>query len=108
MKYFSVKASSKELLDSGENSFPFPCIYTTSNKTISLWNTHVFESVLLLSISKNSLQTPSLDDIFWDILHCQIQLFSGRPINNVKRSFEIFLTDHYAGDIENKNIAGKY
>ena len=48
-----------------------------------------------------------LDDIFWDILHCQIQLFSGRPINNVKRSFEIFLIDHYAGDIENKNI-GKY
>ena len=25
-----------------------------------------------------------------------------------KRSFDIFLIDHYAGDIENKSIAGKY
>ena len=25
-----------------------------------------------------------------------------------KRGFEIFLIDHYAGDIGNKNIAGKY
>ena len=32
---------------------------------------------------------------------------SGRP-NKVKKSFEIFLIDHYAGDIGNKNIAGKY
>ena len=24
------------------------------------------------------------------------------------RCFEIFLTDHFAGDIGNKNIAGKY
>ena len=32
--------------------------------------------------------------------------FSGRP-NKVKEKFELFLIDPYAGDIENKNIAGK-
>ena len=31
----------------------------------------------------------------------------GRP-NKVKERFETFLTDLYAGDIGNKNIAGKY
>ena len=29
-------------------------------------------------------------------------------IITLKRDFEIFLIDHYAGDVENKNIAGKY
>ena len=33
--------------------------------------------------------------------------FNGRP-NKVKERFEIFLTEHCAGDIKNKNIAGKY
>ena len=33
--------------------------------------------------------------------------FSERP-NKVKKGFEIFLTGHYACDIENENITGKY
>ena len=45
--------------------------------------------MLLLSVSANSLQAPSLVDL-------------------VKRCFEIFLIDHGASDIANKNIAGKY
>ena len=28
--------------------------------------------------------------------------------NKVKEGFEIFLIDHYAGDIQNKNVSGKY
>ena len=53
------------------------------------WGTHFFENMLLLSVSANSLQAPSLVDL-------------------VKRCFEIFLIDHGASDIANKNIAGKY
>ena len=55
-----------------------------------------FENMLLLSISGNSLQTLSSDEIL---------NFSGRS-NKVKRSFEIFLTDHCVCDISNKNISG--
>ena len=44
---------------------------------------------------------------FWEILHCQFNYFHGRP-NAVKEKFELFLIDHYTGDIENKSIAGKY
>lgn len=55
-----------------------------------------FENMLLLSISGNSLQTLSSDEIL---------NFSGRS-NKVKQSFEIFLTDHCVCDISNKNISG--
>ena len=54
----------------------------------------MFENVLLLSISRNYLQTSFQIIYFWENLHCQI--------------LEIFLIDHYAGDIRNKNITGKY
>ena len=55
-----------------------------------------FENMLLLSISGNSLQTLSSDEIL---------NFSGRS-NKVKERFEIFLTDHCVCDICNKNISG--
>ena len=29
-------------------------------------------------------------------------------VKDLKRGFEIFLIDHHAGDIGNKNITGKY
>ena len=67
-----------------------------------------FENVLLLSISRSSRQTPYLDDI---LLENSILLNSIIPVKDLirlKKSFEIFLIDHYASDIENNNIAGKY
>ena len=41
------------------------------------------------------------------IFFVKFNYFSGRP-NKGKRGFEIFLIDHCAGGIRNKNIAGKY
>ena len=55
-----------------------------------------FENMLLLSISGNSLQTLSSDEIL---------NFSGRS-NKVNQRFEIFLTDHCVCDISNKSISG--
>ena len=67
-----------------------------------------FEDVPLLSIFRNSLQTPSLDYIFLGnfTLSNSIILVEGLVRSN--RGFEMFLIDHYAGDIGNTNIAGKY
>ena len=64
------------------------------------------ENVLLLSISRSSLQTPSLDDILLENLSNSIIPVKD-PIR-LRNGFEIFLIDHYAGDIENNNITGKY
>ena len=72
-----------------------------------------FENVLLLSVSRNYLQAPSLDYILMEnfidffIFFVKFNYFSGRP-NKGKRGFEIFLIDHCAGGIRNKNISGKY
>ena len=51
--------------------------------TFKLLKHSVLENILLLPISRNSLQTQSSDDILAEILRSQIQ-------------FERFLTDHYA------------
>ena len=62
------------------------------NKIHVFWSTHFsffFFNVLLLSILRNSVILVK-DLIRWT------------------RCFEIFLIKHCAGDIENKNIAGKY
>ena len=74
--------------------------------------------MLLLSISKNFLQSPSSDDTLsgnstWSdsfvLVEGLIRLKRGFNILiRLKRGFNIFLIDHYVGDIWNKNIAGTY
>ena len=64
------------------------------------------ENVLLLSISRSSLQTPSLDDILLENLSNSI--IPVKDLIRLRNGFEIFLIDHYAGNIENNNITGKY
>ena len=64
------------------------------------------EKVLLLPISRSSLQTPSLDDILLENLSNSI--IPVKDLIRLRNGFEIFLIDHYAGDIENNNITGKY
>ena len=66
----------------------------------------LFENVLLLSISRSSLQTPSLDDILLENLSNSI--IPVKDLIRLRNGFEIFLIDHYAGDIENNNIIGIY
>ena len=66
----------------------------------------LFENVLLLPISRSSLQTPSLDDILLENLSNSI--IPVKDLIRLRNGFEIFLIDHYAGDIENNNITGKY
>ena len=66
------------------------------------------ENVLLLSISSNSLQTPSLDDILLGNFTLSNSIILVEDLIRWKRGFEIFLIDYYADDIGNKNIAGKY
>ena len=68
----------------------------------------VLENVQLLWISRNSLQTPSLDDILLVNFTLLKIIISVKDLIKWKRGFEIFLTDHYAGDIGNKDITVKY
>ena len=66
---------------------------------------------MLMSVTvnfKNFLQTPSLDDMLLVIFTLSNSIISLKYLIKWKRGFEIFLIDHYAGDIGNKNIAGKY
>ena len=65
-----------------------------------------FEDVSLLSIY--SLQTPSLDDRFLGSFTLSNLIILVGELIRWKRGFEIFLIYHNAGDIKNKNIAGKY
>ena len=67
-----------------------------------------FENVLLLSILRNSLQTPSLDDTLLGNFTLSNSVILVEDLIKWKRCFEIFLIKHCAGDIENKNIAGMY
>ena len=67
-----------------------------------------FFNVLLLSILRNSLQTPSLDDILLGKFTLSNSAILVEDLIRWKRGFEIFLIKHGAGDIKNKNIAGKY
>ena len=66
------------------------------------------KDVLLLSILRNSLQTPSLDDILLGNFTLSNSAISVEDLIRWKRGFEIFLIKHCAGDMRNKNIAGKY
>ena len=58
-------------------------------------------------ISRNSLQTSSLDDILSGNLSLSNSIISMEDQIIWKRGFEIFLIDQYAGGIRKKNIAGK-
>ena len=72
-------------------------------------NSVLFKNVLLLSISRNSLQTRSLSpsSILLGSFTLPNSIILVKDLIMRKRCFEIFLIDHCAGDIENKNIAGK-
>ena len=63
---------------------------------LCFWSTHYFKNILLLTIARNPLRTPTSDDILSEILHAQIQLFY---LIKWKRGFGFFLIDHYARDI---------
>ena len=64
-----------------------PCYYNLLMKKRKLFaNT----DILLRNFSSPNLNMLVIDQIRW------------------KQDFEKFWFDHYAGDIENKNIAGKY
>ena len=55
----------------------------------------------------NYLQIPSLDDILLGNFTLSNSVILVENLMCRKRGFEIFLIDHYAGDIGNKNMAGK-
>ena len=67
-----------------------------------------FEDLLLLSILKNSLEIPSLDDIFLGNVALSNSIISVEDLRKENRGIEIFSIDRYDGEIGNKNIAGKY
>ena len=61
-----------------------------------------FENALLLSVSKNFLQTPALDDTLLGNFTLPNSIISVKELIRWIRGFEIFLIDPYAGDFENK------
>ena len=71
-------------------------------KKISFWSTHFFGDVPLLPISKNSLQAPSLDYIFFGKFTLSNLIFLVEELIGWNRGFEIFLIDHNTGDVGKK------
>ena len=71
-------------------------------------DTHFFANILLLPVSRNSLQTPSLVHVILGNFALSNWTILVKDLIRWKRCFEIFLIDHCAIDIANKNIAGKY
>ena len=64
-----------------------------------------FENILLLSVSRNSFQTPSSDDILAGNYMVKLNHVSRRP-NKMKRTFEILLIGNIMRVIlEIKNIS---
>ena len=61
-----------------------------------------------MSISRNSLETPSLNYIFLGNFILSNSIILVEDIIRWNRGFEIFLIDRYDGKIRNINIAGKY
>ena len=72
------------------------------------WSTHLFWKP---TVTVNRKKFSSSTIFRWYALGkfyiAKFNYFRGRP-NTVKKKLEWFLIDHYTGDIENKNIAGKY
>ena len=63
-------------------------------------------NVLLLSISRNSLQNNSI--FLLEKFTAPNSLILVKDLTRGKRGFDIFFIDHYVGDIGNKNITGEY
>ena len=68
----------------------------------------IFENVLLPSISRSFLQTPSLDDIILRHFTLSSSIISLKDLIRWKRGFEIFLIGLSAGDTGNNNITENY
>ena len=78
------------------------------DKKITFLKYDFFKNVVLLSISRNSLQTPSLHGILLRNFILSNSIILVEILIKWKRCFEIFLNDQCAGDIGNKNIAVHY
>ena len=61
-----------------------------------------------MSMSRNYLQTPFLDDIFLWNSTLSNSIILVEYLKRWNRGFEIFFIDHYAGDVGSKKITGKY
>ena len=61
-----------------------------------------------MSISRNSLETPFLKDIFLGNFTLSNLIILVEDLIMWDRDFKIFLTDRYDGKIRNINIAGMY
>ena len=61
-----------------------------------------------MSISRNSLETPSLNDIFLGNFTLSNLIILVENLIRWNRRFEMFLIDRYDGEIGNINIAGRY
>ena len=84
-----------------------------NNKKIRVFEVFIyliffFENLQVPSVSKNSLQTPSLDHAFLGNFTLSNSIILVEDLMRWKRGFEIFSIDYYADDIGNKNIDGKY
>ena len=62
----------------------------------------------LLSIARNYLETPSLDYELLGNFILSKSIILVKDLIRQKEGFEIYLIDHYAVVIGNKNIAGRY
>ena len=58
----------------------------------------LWKHIVKLSISRNSLPIPSLDDILRENFTLPNWIMLVAELKRWKRSFEIFLIDHYADD----------
>ena len=61
-----------------------------------------------MSFPRNHLQTASLDYKLLGNFTLPKLVILVKDLIRSKRGFKIFLIDHHAGDIGNKNITGKY
>ena len=79
------------------------------NKKIHVFEILIFwKRTIILSISINSLQMPSSDDILWENFALSNSIILVEDLARWKRGFETFLIGRYTGDNGNKDIAGRY
>ena len=87
----------------------FNLLTVKNYKKINVFEVLIFlESLQVLSVSRNALQTPSIDHSLLENFTLSDSIIPVEDIMSWIKGFEIFLIDHYAGDIGNKNIAVKY
>ena len=75
------------------------------DKKIQVFKVLIFWKRTVTVNFKNFLQAPSLDDMLLVIFTLSNSIISLKYLIKWKRGFEIFLIDHYAGDIGNKKIS---